>query len=96
MGTFSDEAKEGAEKSSTTLQQRWIVRGILITLTFLSLLLGAVLLGVGASANVRNPIPGSEGLKTGGIILLLIFAASGITWLSMLCCCGYKWLCTRH
>jgi len=96
MGVFSDQAQESAEKSSTTLKQRWIVRIVFISLTSFCFIVGAILIGVGGSANVRNPIPGAADMLTAGIILEILFAISGITWLSMLCCCDYKWVCTRH
>ena len=96
MGTCLDQAKESAENSPTTIKQRWIIHIILISITASCFLVGFILVAVGGSANVRNPILGAGEMVTGGIVLLILFAASGITWLSLMCCCGYKWVCTNH
>ena len=87
--TFADQAKESAEKSPTTLLQRWIVRGFLGLSTLIFLAAGVALLVIGSMslADIDKVLQ--------GIVLLVIFVIFAIVWSSLACCCGHKWVCSK-
>ena len=87
--TFADQAKESAEKSPTSLLQRWVIRVFLGVSTLTFLVVGVVLLVIGGKwvADIDKVLQ--------GIVLLVIFVIFAIVWSSLACCCGHKWVCSK-